>query len=160
MSFEFLLSCDLPEFCCGGMKIYARFSQLVCMLNGIVICCGPDSKLMSSCMMMICSVGRHGGNDLHWSEDVMKYSYDGIYCFYHVTWNVPCRNHGDCGCGIYKDGTMTLICYICTCPSVSGEWLICCGAWYGSLVCYGVQVCLRMVSNVDSPLLYVHIHHT
>ena len=128
------------------MKIYARFSYLVCMLDGIVTCCGPEGKLMSSCVKMICDVGCHGGNDKYWSEGVMKYPYGSAYCLYDVTWNGPCRNHGDCGCGIYGDVTVTLICCVCTCPGDAGKMSIWCSAWYGILVSDDVQVYLRVVS--------------
>ena len=89
----------------------------------------------------------------------MNYSCGDIYCLYDVTWNVLCRNHGDCDCNIYGNGTVTLICYACICPGDSGEKLIWYGAWYGISVCDGMQVYWRVVSDADSPLLYVHIHH-
>ena len=141
------------------MKIYARFSYLVCMLNRIMMCCGPESELMSSCVKIICDVGCHGKNDKYWSEGIMKYSYDDVYCLYNVTWNGLHRNHGNCSCSIYGDRTVTLICCVCTCPGDGGEKSIWCSTWYGISVCDDVQVCLRVAFNADSPLLYVHIHH-
>ena len=78
---------------------------------------------------------------------------------YDVTWNGLCGNYGDCGCCISGDGNMTLICCVCSCPGDGGKESIWCGAWYGISVCDDMQVCLRMVSDADSPLLYVHIHH-
>ena len=140
------------------MKIYARFSYLVYMLNGIITCCGPKSKLMSSCVKTVCNVGCHSGNDKYWSEVIVKYSYYDFYCLYDVTWNGPCRNHGDCGCSIYGDGTVTLISCVCACGNGSKK-SIWCGAWHGILVCDDMQVYLRVVSDAGSPLLYVHIHH-
>ena len=159
MTLGFLLTCNWPWFCWYAMKIYARFSYLVYMLNGIMIYCGPESKLMSSCWKTVCDVGCHSGNDKYWSEGIMKYSYDGIHCLYNVTWNGLYSNHGDCGCGIYEDGTVILICCICTCPGDGGKLLTWCGAWYGTLVCDAMQVYLGVVSDADNPLLYVHIHH-
>ena len=114
---------------------------------------------MSSCVKMICNVGCNGGNDKYWSEGIMKYSYDDSCCLYNVTWNSLCGNYGNCGCSIYRDGTVTLICGVCTCPGDGGEKLIWCGVWYEILVCDDMQVYLRVVSHADSPLLYVHIHH-
>ena len=130
----------LPEFCWDVMKIYAKISYLVCMLNVIMICCGPESKLMSSCAKTICDVRCHSRNDKYWSEGIVKYSYDGVCCLYDVTWNGLCRNHDDSGCGIYEDGTVTLIYCVCTYPGDGGKKSIWCGAWYGILVCDGMQV--------------------
>ena len=160
MTLGFLLSCNLSLVLLGlVLKIYARLSYLVCMLNGIVICSGPDSKLMSSCVKTICDVGCHSGNDKYWSKGIMKYSYGDICCLYNVTWNGLCRNHGDCDCNICGDGTVTFICCVCPSPGDGGEKTILCGAWYGISVCDGVQVYLRVVSDADSPILYVHIHY-
>ena len=89
----------------------------------------------------------------------MKYSFDDAYCLYDVTWNGLCRNHGNCGCSICGDVTVTLICCVCTCPGVGGGKSIWWGACYGILVCDDMQVYLKVVSGADSPLLYVHIHH-
>ena len=159
MTLGFLLSCKLPGVLLGQDEDLCMIFILGFMLNGIVICCSPESKLMSSCMKMICGVGHHSGNDKYWSESVMKYSYGDIYCCYDVTWNGLCRNHGDCGCNIYGDGTVTLICCACTCLGDGGKKSIWCSAWYGISVFDVMQVYLRVVSDVDSPLLYVHIHH-
>ena len=114
---------------------------------------------MSSGVKSICGVGCHGRNNKYWNEGIMKYSYGDIYCLYDVTWNSVCMNHGECDCNICGDGTVTLICCACTCPGDDGEKLIWYGVWYGIFVCDDVQVCLRVVSDVDNPLLYVHIHH-
>ena len=124
-----------------------------------MICCGPESKLMSACVKTICNVECHDGNDKYWSKGAMKYSYDDVYCLCDVTWNGLCRNHGCWDCGIYEDGTVTLICCVCTCSGDGGKKLIWFGAWYGILVYDDMQVYLGVVSNVDSPLLCVHIHH-
>ena len=124
-----------------------------------MICSGPKSKWMSSCVKMICNVGCHSGNDKYWYEGIMKYSYGDVHCPYDVTWNGLCRNHGNCDCNICRDGTATLICCTCICPGTSGEKSIWCSVWHGILVCDDVQVYLRVVFDADSPLLYVHIHH-
>ena len=114
---------------------------------------------MSSCVKMICDVECQGGNDKYWSEDIVKYSSGEVLCLYDVIWNGLCRNHGDCDCNICRDGTLTLICSVCICPGDSGEKSFWCDAWYDISVCDDMRVYFRVVSNVDSPLLYVHIHH-
>ena len=139
--------------------MYARLSYLVCMLNRIVIFSGCKSKVMSSCVKTVCYVGCHSRNDKYWSEGIMKYSYGDVYGFYDVTWNGLCRNHGNCDCDICGNGTVTLICCVCMCPGNAFKKLIWCSAWYGILVCDDVWVYLWVVSSVDSPLLYAHIHH-
>ena len=39
---DFIYHAICLEFCWEALKIYARLSYLVCMLNGIVICSGPQ----------------------------------------------------------------------------------------------------------------------
>ena len=94
------------------------------MLNRNVICSDPKSKLISSCVKMICNVGCHSRNDNYWSEGIMKYSCGDVYCLYDVTWNIFCQNHGDCGCDICGDGIESLVCCVCICPGDGGKKLI------------------------------------
>ena len=117
------------------------------------------SKLISSCVKTICDVGCRGGNNKYWSEGIMKYSCGDVYHLYDVTWNILYRNHSKCDCNICGNGTVTWICCVCICPGGSGEKSIWCSAWYGISVCDDVQVYWRVVFDVDSPLLYGHIHH-
>ena len=89
----------------------------------------------------------------------MNYSYGDVYCLFYVTWNGVCMNHDDHDCDICEDGTVTLICCACTCPGDGGKKSIWNSVCYGIAVCDDMQVYLRVVSDVDSPLLYVHTHH-
>ena len=103
--------------------------------------------------------GIMGGNNKYWNVGIVRYSCGDVYCLYYVIWSGVCMTYGDCDCDICRDGTVTLICCAWTCSGDGGEKSIWHGVWYGIAVHDSVQVYLRVVSNADSPLLYVHIHH-
>ena len=130
-SWDFFYHATCLEVCWDVLKIYAKCAYLVCTLYGNVICSDSESMWISSCVKTICGVECYGGNDNHWSEGVVKYSCDGVYCLYDVTWNVFCMNHGDCDCDMCGGRIEILICCVCICPCDCDEKSIWCGACMG-----------------------------
>ena len=140
--------------CWNWMRIYMRCSYLVYMMCMIWTCCYLWNGLMNVYMRMISSVVCHGNNNKCWSDGVMKCSCGDI-C--DVIWNDFCVNYCDCDFDICGSVTVILTCYVCSCSS-GVKKLIWHDALCESVVSCGVQMCLMVVSYLDSLLLCDHIH--
>ena len=149
------------KFHWGSVRTGWRFIQsfltwFICSM--VWICCNLWNGLRNFYVRIIFDVMCHGNNNKHWGNGVMKYSYSGIYSPCDVTWNSLCGSHDDYGFYTCVVGIVTLICCAYICPS-DGVWKL---TWHGALcwnsVSDDVQVCLVVVSYLDSPLLYDHIH--